>query len=70
MSAYFIEVTKMSGMKTYFGPDMEELFYPKERLKDEWGYSSSFDAKDNIPKVEVNCAAMGCAVNKVVVVET
>lgn len=55
--AYFIEVTKMAGVKTYFGKDLEEIFYPLNKVK------------HHIDEVNARCVLMGMAIAAVSVVE-
>ena len=69
MSAYFIEVTKMSGMKTYFGKDLEELFYPIEKLSSEWGFASKYSAENHLSQVNVALCAYNAAVLKTEIIE-
>ena len=66
---FFVEIIKMSGMKTYFGYEMEELFYPKEMLKKEWGFKSRFDAEDKLQQINVMMSGYGIAVSKVEIIE-
>lgn len=48
MERFFIEITRMSGVKTYLGWEMEEFFYPEFNLKREWGFKTQDEAERNI----------------------
>lgn len=67
--AYFIEVTKMAGVKTYFGKDLEEIFYPLNKVKAEWGFTEQSSADHHIDEVNARCVLMGMAIAAVSVVE-
>ena len=69
MSAYFVEVTKLNGMHTFFGADMEELFYPIEKLNTEWGFKNHYSAEQALPQVNVTLSTYSAAVLKTEIIE-
>lgn len=62
---YFIEVTKMSGIKTYFGKYLEEAWEPKAGT----GFEDKDRAQFYVNFVENKCREMGMALASVKVVE-
>lgn len=63
--AYFIEVTKISGVKTYFGKGMDEMYKPKTGL----GWETQGMAESYLGVVTNRCKTMGMMITEVKVIE-
>ena len=62
--AYFIEVTKMSGIRTYFGSKFSEIYKTKDKLSERDGFDNLYEAEANLIKVAEDCKNSGMAISK------
>lgn len=65
---YFVEVTKMSGIKTYFGPKVVELYTDKYNLNKDDGFTDMQIAETYVDTVINDCKSKGMAIAKAEVI--
>lgn len=65
---YFIEVTKLSGLKTYFGKELVEMYKLKEQLKPTEGFDTEGVARAKAESVKEDCEVMNRLVTSINVI--
>lgn len=63
--SYFVEVTKVSGTKTYYGINYRETYKPKELLLESDGFSTKRESLVAQERVRENCESMGIFVSTI-----